>query len=62
MICKGDGKFRTETNASGYYELINLKEGKWKLRVDADGYRKEKSEAVITGEGTYEKRFELKPK
>jgi cytoskeletal protein CcmA (bactofilin family) len=62
LICKGDGKFRTETNASGYYELINLKEGKWKLRVDADGYRKEKSEAVITGEGTYEKRFELKPK
>jgi len=60
--CKGDGKFKAETNASGYYELISLKEGKWKLRVDADGYRKEKSEVVITGEGTYEKRFELKPK
>ncbi|MBN2034427.1 MAG: polymer-forming cytoskeletal protein [Deltaproteobacteria bacterium] len=62
VICKGDGKFKTETNASGYYELINLKEGKWKLRVDAGGYRKEKSDVVISGEGTYEKRFELKLK
>jgi cytoskeletal protein CcmA (bactofilin family) len=62
VVCKGDGKFKTETNASGYFELIHLKEGKWKLRVDADGYRKEKSEVVITGEGTYEKRFELKAK
>jgi cytoskeletal protein CcmA (bactofilin family) len=62
VVCKGDGKFKTETNASGYFELIHLKEGKWKLRVDADGYRKEKSEVVITGEGTYEKRFDLKPK
>lgn len=62
VLCKGDGKFKTETNASGYFELIHLKEGRWKLRVDADGYRKEKSEVVITGEGTYEKRFDLKPK
>jgi cytoskeletal protein CcmA (bactofilin family) len=62
VLCKGDGKFKTQTNASGYFELIHLKEGKWKLRVDADGYKKEKSEVVITGEGTYEKRFELKPK
>jgi len=62
VICKGHGKFKTETNAAGYFELINLKEGKWKLRVDVDGYRKEKSEVVITGEGTYEKRIELEPK
>ena len=62
VICKGDGKYKTESNASGYYELINLKEGKWKLKVEADGYRKEKAEVVITGEGTYEKRFELKPR
>jgi cytoskeletal protein CcmA (bactofilin family) len=59
---KGDGKYHTVSNASGYYELINLKEGKWKLKVEAEGYRKEKTEVIITGEGTYEKRFELKPK
>jgi hypothetical protein len=34
----------------------------WKLKVVAVGYRKEKTEVIITGEGTYEKRFELKPK
>jgi cytoskeletal protein CcmA (bactofilin family) len=62
VICKGDGKFKTVTNASGYFELVHLKEGKWKLRVDADGYKKEKSEVVISGEGTFEKRFDLKPK
>ena len=59
ISCKGDGKYQTETNASGYYELINLKEGKWKLKVEADGYRREKSEVTITGEGTYEKPFGL---
>ena len=62
ISCKGDGKYKTVSNASGYYELIHLKEGSWKLKVEADGYRKEKSEVVITGEGTYEKGFELKPK
>lgn len=62
VTCKGDGKFKAVSNASGYFELIHLKEGKWKLKVEADGYKKEKSEVVITGEGTYEKRFELKPK
>jgi cytoskeletal protein CcmA (bactofilin family) len=60
VSCKGDGKYKTVSNASGYYELINLKEGKWKLKVEAEGYRKEKSEVVVTGEGTHEKRFELK--
>jgi len=62
VSCKGEGKHNTVSNASGYYELINLKEGKWKLKVEAEGYRKEKSEVVITGEGTYEKGFDLKPK
>lgn len=59
ITCKGGGKFKTQTNASGYYELIQLKEGTWKLKVEADGYRKQKAEVVITGEGAYERRFEL---
>ena len=62
VLCKGDGKFKTKTNASGYYEVINLNEGKWKLQVDADGFRKEKSMVLITGEGAYEKHLELDPK
>jgi cytoskeletal protein CcmA (bactofilin family) len=62
ISCKGEGKYQTASNASGYYELINLKEGKWKLKVEADGYRKEKSEVTITGEGTYEKPFDLMSK
>jgi cytoskeletal protein CcmA (bactofilin family) len=60
--CKGDGKGKTETNASGYYELINLKEGNWKLKVEAQGYVKEKIEIAIAGLGTQEQNFDLKPK
>ena len=62
VSCKGDGKGKTETNASGYYELINLKEGQWKLKVEAQGYAKEKGEIAIAGLGTYEQNFDLKPK
>ena len=62
VICKGNGKGKTETNASGYYELINLKEGSWKIKVEAQGYEKEKGEISISGLGTYEQNFDLKPK
>ncbi len=62
VSCKGDGKAKAETNASGYYELINLRDGKWKVKVEAQGYAKEKTEIAITGLGTYEQNFDLKPK
>jgi len=62
VTCKGDGKMRTETNASGYYELIHLKEAKWKLKVEAEGYKKDKAEVAISGTGTYEQNFKLTPK
>jgi hypothetical protein len=62
VSCKGDGKGKTETNASGYYELISLKEGKWKIKVEGQGYVKEKVEIAIAGLGTYEQNFDLKPK
>jgi cytoskeletal protein CcmA (bactofilin family) len=62
ITCKGDGKSKTETNASGYYELINLKEGKWKVKAEAQGYKSEKLDVVISGLGTYEQNLELKPK
>ena len=62
VSCKGDVKGKTETNASGYYELINLKEGQWKIKVEAQGYLKEKVEIAIAGLGTYEQNFDLKSK
>ena len=62
VMGKGDGKSRTETNASGYYELIHLKDAKWKLYVEAGGYKKEKAEVTIVGMGTYQQDFNLMPK
>ena len=62
VTCKGDGKTRTETNASGYYEIIHLKDAKWKLKVEAEGYKKEKAEVTISGLGTYQQDFNLVPK
>lgn len=61
VSCKGDGKTRTETNASGYYELIHLKEANWKLKVEAEGYKKEKAEVTISAMGTYQQDFNLTP-
>ena len=62
VTCKGDGKSRAETNASGYYELIHLKDAIWKLKVEAEGYKKEKAEVTISGMGTYQQDFNLTPK
>jgi cytoskeletal protein CcmA (bactofilin family) len=62
VFCKGDGKRRTETNSSGYYELIHLKDAKCKMMVEADGYKKEKAEVTISGMGTYQQDFNLIPK
>ena len=62
VTAKGDGKSRTETNASGYYELIHLKDAKWKLKVEAEGYKKEKAEVIISGMGTTQQDFKLMPK
>jgi hypothetical protein len=60
--CKGSEKKQIETNASGYYEFISLKEGEWKLKIEAKGYKKEKSKILISGVGTYRQNFELRPK
>lgn len=62
IVGKGHGKVTTETNASGYYEMINLSDGQWKLKVEGKGYQKKKGEVAISGEGTYEQNFALKPK
>ncbi|MBW1997645.1 MAG: polymer-forming cytoskeletal protein [Deltaproteobacteria bacterium] len=62
VLSKGPDEIRTKTNASGYYEQINLKQGKWTLIVRAKGYKKIRAKVLISGTGTYEKNFELKPK
>ncbi|UCG08368.1 MAG: hypothetical protein JSV83_06895, partial [Desulfobacterales bacterium] len=43
------------TNASGYYELINLKDGKWKLTIKAKGYKKGKEKVEILDGGNHKK-------
>jgi len=62
VSCKGTGDKHTQTNASGYYELINLKDGEWKIKIAAKGYRSKKTKVGISGEGTYEQNIALKPK
>jgi cytoskeletal protein CcmA (bactofilin family) len=59
---KGASKKSAETNASGYYELINLKDGKWRLKIKAKDYKKGNARVAILGEGTHKQNFELKPK
>ena len=58
--CKGVEDKQTNSNVSGYYELINLKEGKWRVKVKAKGYRKGSSKVEINDGGTHEQNFELR--
>ena len=62
VICRGSSKLNTNTNASGYFEFINLKDGKWKLRIKAKGYKKGKSKVEISGGGTYKQDIKINPK
>ena len=60
--CKDREKKETKSNASGYFELINLKDGKWKVRAKAKGYKKLETSVEISGGGTFKQDFGLKPK
>jgi len=60
--CKGIGKKSTKTNASGYYELTDLQDGNWKLKIEAEGYKKGKTQVEISGGQAYEQNFELQPR
>jgi cytoskeletal protein CcmA (bactofilin family) len=59
--CKGVDKKSTETNASGYYELTDLKDGNWKLKIEAQGYKKGRTQVEISGGQANEQNFELQP-
>jgi uncharacterized membrane protein len=45
-----------------HYELTNLKDGKWRLKIKAKGYKKGKAQVEISGGKTYEQNFELRSK
>jgi len=60
--CSGADDKNTQTNASGYYEVINLKDGEWKLKIGAKGYKSKKAKVGISSEGMCEQNIELKPK
>ncbi len=62
VTCKGLGKKNAETNTSGYYEFTDLKDGGWRLKIDAKGYRKEKTRIEISGGKAHEQNFALQPK
>ena len=58
----GGKKSSTRTNGSGYYELVNLKDGIWKVTIKAKGYSKGKAKVEIANGGTYEQHIELTPR
>jgi len=62
LKCKGADREYTQTNASGYYEVINLKQGKWKLKAEAKGYNSATLAVEIPEETTVEQNISLKPK
>lgn len=55
--CEGVGKKNTKTDASGYYELIDLEDGEWKLKVKTIGYEEMNATVKISGGGVYEQNF-----
>jgi cytoskeletal protein CcmA (bactofilin family) len=56
--CKGFAEKNTRTDDSGYYELTDLEDGRWKLKVDANGYEVVKATVEISSGGMYEQNFE----
>ncbi len=56
--CKGFAEKITRTDDSGYYELSDLEDGTWKLKVEAKGYYVVKATVEISGGGVYEQGFE----
>lgn len=60
ITCEGRSKKSTLTNAAGYFELINLKDGNCKLTIKAKGYKKKKGKVVISGDRKYEQNFALR--
>ena len=58
----GRAKRHTETNASGFYQLADLRDGVWEVKVEATGYKKTQTTIEIRGERRYKHNLELTPK
>ncbi|UCE34863.1 MAG: hypothetical protein JSV40_02805 [Deltaproteobacteria bacterium] len=58
----GKGKRHTETSASGFYELADLRDGVWEVKVEVTGYKKTQTTIEIRGERRHEHSLELTPK
>lgn len=56
--CKGSAEKNTRTDDSGHYELTDLEDGRWRLKVEAKGYEAVKATVEISGGGAYEQNFE----
>jgi cytoskeletal protein CcmA (bactofilin family) len=56
--CKGFAEKNTTTDDAGYYELTDLEDGVWRLKVDSKGYKAVKAAVEISGGGVYEHNFE----
>jgi cytoskeletal protein CcmA (bactofilin family) len=56
--CKGFASKNTRTDDSGFYELTDLEDGRWRLKVEANGYEAIKTTVEVSGGGTYTQNFE----
>lgn len=50
-------KKKTRTDSSGHYQLTDLEDGAWKLKVKAKGYEEGETTVEISGGGAYEQNF-----
>jgi cytoskeletal protein CcmA (bactofilin family) len=55
--CEGYAEKDSKTDDSGYYELTDLEDGRWKLKVEAKDYEVVKATVEISGAGVYEQNF-----
>jgi cytoskeletal protein CcmA (bactofilin family) len=56
--CMGFAVKSTRTDDFGFYELTDLKDGKWRLKVEANGYEAIKATVEVSCGGTYTQNFE----
>jgi cytoskeletal protein CcmA (bactofilin family) len=56
--CRGFAEKNTSTDDSGFYELTDLEDGMWKLKVEADDHEVIKATVEVSGGGIYTQDFE----
>jgi cytoskeletal protein CcmA (bactofilin family) len=56
--CKGFAEKNTTTDDAGYYELTDLEDGIWKLKIESEAYKAAKATVEISGGGVYEQNIE----